>query len=454
MDVDREFRRLAWCVAHLLRHAPDAVTAGLLRRLDPATRRYLARDQYLPGAAVTLLLREGSDEDRRTVARNPHVLGRPLPGLPGPVRYAARPGPPPELRRQLGPGPLTGPDLVGVLRRHGRRRPRTALDVLTLPHELDPELLLAEQAREPLPPGAVEALLLVGRLPRTVCLALLDTRAQHTDGPAWHRPAVRAVRMGLLTPDELAAHVAPARRALLLADLHVSAGLRWALPELAEMRSAVHRLLRPALGDDLRLWARLRRAAPGFPGTLPDLAAAVVAGRATEAAGSDAEQQDDVEQDDIDQDDVEQDTDTAAAVRRAVEALAPAPPRPLGSVDRELALASLAVPNAMGDLAEDVRWVRACLDRGVLTGEDVVRHKAPAAWALDEDHWLGVVDHPDRHDRPAAVLAARAEADRLLDAALGRDPDAWWQAARALPDFPGTLPELLAAVTEGTDVGR
>ncbi|MCB5182041.1 hypothetical protein [Streptomyces antimicrobicus] len=431
MNVDRESRRLAWCVAHLLRHAPDLVVSDVLGRLDPVTRRYLARDQYLPASVVTLLIRDGDAEDRRTVARNPHVLGRPLPGLPGPARYAARP-PAPGLAERFGPGPLDPGTLVDALRATGRRRPRAALDVLRLPHELDAALLLREHAREPLPPGSVEALLLAGRLPRAACLALLDTRAQRSYGPGWHRPAVRAVRMGLLTPDELVAHLAPAHRTLLLTTGPARSGLRWTLPERAELRSAVRRAVRPALTRAPWLWGRLLRAAPGFPGTLAELVADVADRTTAEPTA----------------------TEDIPGLRAAVEELTAAPPRPAGGVDRELALASLAVPNAMGDLDEDVRWVRACLDRGVLTGEEVVRHKAPAAWALDEDHWLGSVGHPDRHDRPVAVLAARAEADRLLDAALGRDPEAWWRAARLLPDFPGSLPELLAAVTEGTDVGR
>ncbi|NXY98667.1 hypothetical protein HYE82_30675, partial [Streptomyces sp. BR123] len=85
MNADRESRRLAWCVALLLRHAPDAAAASVLGRLDAPTRRYLCRDEYLPAPVVTLLLRHGTAEDRATVARNPHVLGRPLPGLPGPA---------------------------------------------------------------------------------------------------------------------------------------------------------------------------------------------------------------------------------------------------------------------------------------------------------------------------------------------------------------------------------
>ncbi|MBT2403506.1 MULTISPECIES: hypothetical protein [unclassified Streptomyces] len=504
-EEDRRSRRLAWCVALLLRHAPDHVAADLLGRLDPATRRFLCRDEFLPAAVVTLLLRDGTDQDRRTVARNPHVLGRPLPGLPGPARYAARPGPSPELlgtlRAELGrepEPPLTSTELIALLRRHGRHRPRVPLDVLALPHELDPGVLLREHARAPLPPGSVEALLLVGGLDRQVCRALLDTRAQRSYGPHWHRPAVRAVRSGTLTFDDLVAAVAPAHRTLLLGQAHAIGRFAWNLAEWAAMRSALARVLRPALGDDPRLWAELHRHAPGFRGTLPELAAAIAAGTVPEpaaAAASAAETGADaavapaaetapdatVELGPQTAPDAagelasETASETAAAAEtapetapeaasapapvpglaQAVDALAPGSPLPVvEGVQRELALASLAVPNAMGDRDEDIRWVRACLDQGVLTGTDVVRHKAPAAWALDEDHWLGDVDYPDRHDRPAAVLAARAEADRLFAEALGEDPDAWWRTARALPDFVGTLPELLAAVIQGDSVSK
>ncbi|MEF2528690.1 MULTISPECIES: hypothetical protein [Streptomyces] len=437
-SADRESRRLAWCVALLLRHAPDAVAPALWTRLDAPARRFLCRDERLPASAVTLLLRGGGEEDRRTVARNPHVLGRPLPGLPGPARYAARPAPAPallatlrsELGRPLQPPP-DGAETVALLRRHGSRRPRIPLDVLRLGGPPAPALLLREHARAPLPPGSVEALLLAGGLDAATALALLDTRAAPAYGPDWHRPAVRAVRAGILTFDELAAAVAPAHRTLLLGRAHTAGRLGWNLAEQAGMRAALTRVLRPHLGDDPRLWAELERHAAAFPGTLPELAAAVAAGTAADAAAG------------------PRPPEAVPGLAEAVADLAPGPPPAGGGVHRELALASLAVPNAMGDLREDVRWVRACLDRGLLTGADVVRHKAPAAWALDEDHWLGEVDGPDRHDRPGAFLAARAEAERLLDAALGTDPGAWWDTARALPDFAGTLPELLAAVVSG-----
>ncbi|AXE23242.1 hypothetical protein C0216_07045 [Streptomyces globosus] len=442
--ADRESRRLAWCVALLLRHAPDAVAPALWARLDAPARRFLCRDERLPASAVTLLLRGGSEEDRRTVARNPHVLGRPLPGLPGPARYAARPAPAPALlatfRSELGRPPhppLSDAETVALLRRHGSRRPRIPLDVLRLGGRPPaPALLLREHARAPLPPGSVEALLLAGGLDAATALALLDTRAAPAYGPDWHRPAVRALRAGIVTFDELAAAVAPAHRTLLLGRAHTAGRLGWNLAEQAGMRAALTRALRPHLGDDPRLWAELERHAPAFPGTLPELAAAVAAGTAADAApGADAAGP--------------RPPEDIPGLAEAVADLAPGPPPAGGGVHRELALASLAVPNAMGDLREDVRWVRACLDRGLLTGADVIRHKAPAAWALDEDHWLGEVDGPDRHDRPRAFLAARAEAERLLDAALGTDPGAWWDTARALPDFAGTLPELLAAVVSG-----
>ncbi|MFJ6794055.1 hypothetical protein [Streptomyces sp. NPDC091268] len=457
----RGSRRLAWCVALLLRHAPDHVADDLLDRLDWPTRKYLCRDEWLPASAVTLLIRRDREGDRHFIARNPHVVGRPLPGLPGPARYARRRTPPellPVLRAELGrdpaDGPLTGAEQALLLRRHGRHRPRVPLDILALPHEADPDLLRAEHAREPLPPGAVEALLLRGDLPLDACRALLDLSAPGAPGPgpvygpaesgpaygapgpgpaygpSWYRPAVRAVRMGLLTHAELVDAVRPARLALLLADLPAGRGLRWTLPELAGLHGALRRALAP-LEQDPRLWAELLRHAPAFPGSLPDLvarlgSASLPAPPARPPAGS--------------------------RLERAVARLAPTAEEPAPDVERELALASLAVP--MESVREDIRWVRDCLDRGLLTGADVVRHKLPACWALDEDHWLGDIDHPDRHDRPAAVLAARAEADRLLALALGEDPDAWWRAARTLPDFAGTLPHLLLRVTDGGSVSE
>ncbi|MFF0219200.1 serine/threonine-protein kinase [Streptomyces vinaceus] len=440
---DRGSRRLAWCVAHVLRHAPDHIALDLLGRLDRPTRKYLCRDEWLPASAVTLLLRHGGEEDRHFIARNPRVVGRPLPGLPGPARYARRRTPPellPVLRAELGRdperSPLSSGELIGLLRRHGIRRPRAALDVLRLPYVLDPAELAAEHARQPLPAGAVEALLLVAELPEGCVRALLATPAAAREGRSWHRPAVRAVRMGLLTHEELVACVAPARRTLLLGHLPPGPGLRWNLPEQAGMRTAVTRALTP-LGDDPRLWSELLRRAPGFAGPLPDLVAAVVAGSPpvppSAAAPADAR------------------AEPGESLVRAVRHLAPAAEGPVtGGVERELALASLAVP--METVQEDIRWVRDCLDRSLLTGADVVRHKLPACWALDEDHWLGDVDHPDRHDRPRAVLAARAEADRLFALAIGEDPEAWWRVARTLPDFAGTLPHLLLRVTDGDSV--
>ncbi|WP_330298853.1 hypothetical protein [Streptomyces sp. NBC_00503] len=429
-EEDRASRRLAWCVAHVLRHAPDHVVTDLIGRLDAPARKYLCRDEWLSASTVTLLLRHGSEEDRGYVARNPHVVGRPLPGLPGRARYAARPGPSPELLREVGPGPFTPDELIALLRRHGRR-PRIPITLLRMEHApLDPGTLLREQARDPLPSGAVEALLLVGELPREVCRALLDAGTQDTAAPLWYRPAVRAVRMGLLTCDELVAHVAPAHRTLLLTDLSGARGLHWSLPERTGMRTAVARALRP-LRDDPRFWAELLRHAPGFRGTLPVLVARIVRGTLGEPA----------------------DGPPVPALAETVRSLAPKPVEPVapaGGVDRELALASLAVP--MESVEEDIRWVRDCLARGLLTGEDVIRHKAPACWALDEGHWLGDIDHPDRYDRPGAVLAARAEADRLFALAIGSDPDAWWRVASTLPDFAGTLPHLLLRVTEGGSV--
>lgn len=431
-EEDRTSRRLAWCVAHVLRHAPDHVVTDMIGRLDEPAFKYLCRDEWLAASTVTLLLRHGSEADRSYVARNPRVVGRPLPGLPGPARYARRRTPSellPVLRAELGrdPGeaPLTAAELTGLLRRHGRR-PRVALDILALRHDPDPEPLLAEHLREPLPAGSVEALLLALDLPRDAVQGLLASAAP--DGRFWYRPAVRAVRMGRVTHEELVAHVAPAHRTLRLTDLTGARGLRWTLPERTGMRTAVARALRP-LRDDPRLWAELLRHAPAFPGTLPVLVARIVRGTLAEPAEVPR---------------------PVPGLAEAVRSVAPRPAEPVAGVDRELALASLAVPMESGQ--EDIRWVRDCLARGLLTGEDVIRHKAPACWALDEDHWLGEVDHPDRHEPAAPVLAARSEADRLFALALGSDPDAWWRVASTLPDFAGTLPHLLLRVTEGGSV--
>ncbi|MGW6985012.1 hypothetical protein ACWGE1_37095 [Streptomyces sp. NPDC054932] len=434
-EEDRTSRRLAWCVAHLLRHAPDHVVSDMINRLDGPTRKYLCRDEWLSASTVTLLLRHGGAADRQYIARNPRVVGRPLPGLPGPARYVRRRTPAqllPVLGAELGRDPAAEPlgaaELAGLLRRHGRRGPRVPLDILALRHRPDPEQLFAEHVREPLPAGSVEALLLVADLPPETVLAFLAAPAAPLDGRSWHRPAVRAVRMGRVTHEELVAHLAPAHRTLLLARLPAAGGLRWTLPEQAGMQSAVLRALRP-LGDDPRLWAELLRHAPGHEGPLPALVAAVADGTVPAAAGA---------------------GEPGPDLVRAVRHLTPTAAEPFGGVERELALASLAVP--MDSVQEDIRWVRDCLDRGLLTGIDVIRHKLPACWALDQDHWLGEVNHPDRHDRPEAVLASHAEADRLLALALDEDPEAWWRVARTLPEFAGTLPHLLLRVTEGGSV--
>ncbi|MFD9571772.1 hypothetical protein ACFWBI_18185 [Streptomyces sp. NPDC059982] len=436
MDEDRDSRRRAWCVALVLRHAPQHIAADLLRRLDPATRDHLCRDERLPACAVTLLVRDGTDRDRHFVARNPYVRGRPLPGLPGPARYAARRTPDallPLLRARLGRDPADAPlstrELIALLRAHGTHHPRVPLDILALAAAPDPEELAAAHLRRPLPPGAVEALLMRGELPQETVRALLETAGTDAYGRNWHRPAVRAVRMGLLTPAELAGCLAPAHRTLLLCRPTGIRGLRWNLSEEAELRAAAARELAP-LGDDPRLWAELLRQAPAFPGTLGALADGVAHGALPAPPPG----------------------PPVPGLAEAVRAMAPAPVEPVGDVERELALASLAVP--METVEEDIRWVRDCLDRGLLTGTDVIRHKLPACWALDEDHWLGDVDHPDRYDRPEAVLAARAEAGRLFALALGQDAQAWWRVARTLPDFAGTLPHLLLRVTDGDSVSK
>jgi hypothetical protein len=109
--------------------------------------------------------------------------------------------------------------------------------------------------------------------------------------------------MGRVTPDELARHVAPAHRALLLArtvapalsdsyagkrfagriEPAVRTGLRWNDAEKAVVRSAVRRLLRDTLGVRPETWLAAALLVPGFGDTLPDLTARAAAGAAPPA---------------------------------------------------------------------------------------------------------------------------------------------------------------------------
>ncbi|GCD96736.1 hypothetical protein [Embleya hyalina] len=121
---------------------------------------------------------------------------------------------------------------------------------------------------------------------------------------------------------------------------------------------------------------------------------------------------------------------------------------------RELLLAGLAFAP---EQPQHVRaWVWAALDRGALTVEDVVRTCRPARVAFDLLAGSAIIEAPA--DRRPALDPWRLPDElrpRRLRARLGTDPEAWTVAVRLLPDFSGTLLELLdTAVAMAAPVSR
>ncbi|OPC78263.1 hypothetical protein B4N89_39490 [Embleya scabrispora] len=113
---------------------------------------------------------------------------------------------------------------------------------------------------------------------------------------------------------------------------------------------------------------------------------------------------------------------------------------------RELLLARLACPPEHPHHVG--AWVRAALERGALTVEDIVRTCRPARVAFDLLAGSAIIEAPAAR-RPA--LDPWRLPDELrphrLRARLGTTPDAWTVAVRLLPDFSGTLIELLDTAT-------
>ncbi|MDI2129951.1 hypothetical protein [Yinghuangia seranimata] len=82
-------------------------------------------------------------------------------------------------------------------------------------------------------------------------------------------------------------------------------------------------------------------------------------------------------------------------------------------------------------------WYVDALARGVLTFHEFVERAHPAHQLLTAVEQLAPV-FPDGH------TAARAVVDEHIRGTVGDDADAWAVAVRLLPEFTGTLPELLA----------
>ncbi|MGW1991999.1 hypothetical protein [Embleya sp. NPDC001921] len=124
--------------------------------------------------------------------------------------------------------------------------------------------------------------------------------------------------------------------------------------------------------------------------------------------------------------------------------------RLLAALPRSTALALLPAAARVWGRREGSGWtlvlpaLAACLRSGTLTPDDLLTHTAVASfllWAFgDEQRSRGKL-------RP---LAGPLRA--LVDAHLGEDPDAWTIAMRLLPDFAGSVDELLA--TAGRAAGR
>jgi hypothetical protein len=82
-------------------------------------------------------------------------------------------------------------------------------------------------------------------------------------------------------------------------------------------------------------------------------------------------------------------------------------------------------------------WLPRALAAGRVTGEQALRHGHPARTVL-------VSLSRDNPEWPAAGrMATSAALAGMVAATIGDNPDGWVLALRLLPDFPGTLPELL-----------
>lgn len=125
--------------------------------------------------------------------------------------------------------------------------------------------------------------------------------------------------------------------------------------------------------------------------------------------------------------------DADALDRDVVDALVDRPELPT-----EFAYAALRWGARNGDL-RSADWREHLLLRG-LTPEDLLRHAPQPA------RYLKVVAFDRRYqNRRRGRWAEPCEAARaLVDEHLGTNPDAWTVALHLLPDFTGTLPELLA----------
>ncbi|MDH6115027.1 hypothetical protein P3T36_007316 [Kitasatospora sp. MAP12-15] len=105
---------------------------------------------------------------------------------------------------------------------------------------------------------------------------------------------------------------------------------------------------------------------------------------------------------------------------------------------RELLLEALRA-QPLPPRAQGAEWLPRALNGGRLTTADVLRHAHPAPAVL------AFLTATDFNRLPAVPRwrAPRREAAELVRDWLGTDPEAWATALQLLPDFTGSLPELL-----------
>ncbi|WP_331770188.1 hypothetical protein OG948_41620 (plasmid) [Embleya sp. NBC_00888] len=344
------------------------------------------------------------------------------------------------------------------------------------------DLVRAEQARNPCPAYVLTRLVMEPDCPedlvreayrhdRAVTARLahrlpddlsVDPELEH-DPKWWPEFIRRRQRYGWLSADRVLAEIAPAVDALRCLDAH-EPGNRKAIAELVVVWERGGADAVRALLDDVTPPARQgRTAAPPFDAEVARYVREALAEpegldrmrRYAATAGDPAH--------------------VVAEIRRGSDAIryltdegVPIPwpelvaaravrPLTLGPVDalvqrpdcpREILLDGLRLrPNAYTGRAS---WVRDSIERGTLTVRDISAHCAPAGMALMLTMGVPITTDPQEHERwIVRDLRAAGAIDRLGDSV-----EAWTIAIRMLPEFPGTLLELLDTVAAIVAVGQ
>ncbi|MCF2532901.1 hypothetical protein [Yinghuangia soli] len=116
--------------------------------------------------------------------------------------------------------------------------------------------------------------------------------------------------------------------------------------------------------------------------------------------------------------------------------------RTLGGRSRPYALTAIRDPLHLASVTWQTprnAWYFDAIDSSLLSAEEFVELAHPVTTMLDAlDNIRAILPHANE--------AAERHIAKLLHTALGDDPEAWTVTAHLMPDFVGTLPELLATV--------